>query len=688
MLLGFAVVVSGLVIAGLSAVLWVLDVAAKAPNIEDLKPVDPGASSKILAADGSTLTYIRSEVNRTPVGWDQIPVVLRNATISIEDERYYEHSGVDWIGIVRAVIRDIQAGGAREGASTITQQLVRNLYIEDPTDDLTRKIVEAKLAEELEERRSKRWILEQYLNTASYGTVNGSTAVGVQAAAEMFFDKPAKELSLREAALLAGLPQAPSEYNPLNAESKQAALDRRNEVLEAMARLGYISSASARSAEASGLGTDPGDKYTRRREPFFVGYVEDALINKYGSETVREGGLVVHTTIDPKLQELANAAIADSQASLHLSYGDTIPSSAMVATTVNNGHIVAMASSANPDAPEFNLAAQGRRQPGSAFKPFVLATAIKQGADPDATFYDGTPTSLDVGGPEPWTPQNSSEGEGGVISLRTAMVDSVNVVYAKLGLDVGNENLTETAQDMGITSPLFSYPAEAIGGLNTGVTPLEMSNAYATFANGGLHYKPTAIDRVEFPNGEVDQLDEDKPERAFSDGVAYAMVDVMKGVISSGTATQAGYGCPAAGKTGTTDDHADAWFVGFTPKMSTAVWTGFPGATLSLAGYNQGFGGTLSAPIWRSFMYPASNGYCDDFPAATEPVSYLPFFGEHAASSGSSSDETTTTATTDTTTTDTATTDTTGGYDSGAYAPGIQGPPETAPPDLPIQPGQ
>ena len=276
-----------------------------------------------------------------------------------------------------------------------------------------------------------------------------------------------------------------------------------------------------------------------------------------------------------------------------------------------------MASSSNYDDNEFNLAAQGQRQPGSAFKPFVLTAAVEQGIDPDTTSYSApsTITLSPCSGCPPWT---VSGGGGKSMTLRSATAASVNTVYAQLVLDVGPESVTETAKKMGITAELGSYAAEALGGLTYGVSVLEMSNAYATLANGGVHRDPTAINRVEFPNGDVEELDPSTGKRAFSDGIAYTVADVMKGALESGgTAPVANYGCPASGKTGTTEEQSDAWFVGYTPHVSTAVWVGNPNERVPLPGY----GADLAAPIWREYMVEAASKPCDDFPEPKDPVS-------------------------------------------------------------------
>jgi penicillin-binding protein 1A len=625
LLVAFAVLVGLIAIPVVGVGIWVLSVRADTPPLDQLKPVKEGANSVVFAADGGRLGYIQSDTIRHPVSSQKIPQVLDYATVAIEDEHFYEHSGIDYGAIVRAGWEDLKAGAAVQGGSTITQQLVRNLYIADPEETIERKIREATWAEEYEREYSKRQILTKYLNTASYGTTDGRTAVGVQAAAETYFSKPVQELNLPEAALIAGLPQAPSEYNPfLNPEGAEA---RRNDVLQAMAKQGYITQESYEEALQAGLGLDRGRKYETIREPYFFDYVTQELIDRYGVNTVRNGGLKVYTTIDPRLQAAAHQAIAN-----HWS-DPSGPASALVSIDPTNGHIVAMASSGSFETSQFNLAAQGHRQPGSSFKPFVLSAAIRQGMDPDSTYYSGrAPITLTLDdGITTWTVNNAEGGSAGTLSVRDATVGSVNAVFAQLDLDVGPEEVRDTAYDMGITTQLDGFPAEGIGGLRIGVTPLEMANAYATLANGGIRNTATAISKVEFPNGDTDEPGEEERTRAFSDGVAYEVTDVLKGVITSGTGTAASIGCAGqAGKTGTTDDYTDAWFVGYTPRFSTAVWVGNPNARTSMG--SGAFGGTYAAPVWHDYMLAAQGNDCPDFPQPENPVEFSAWSGSHSVS--------------------------------------------------------
>jgi penicillin-binding protein 1A len=608
---------------------WAINVYDSAPPLKSLKPVQRGRSSAIYAADGSLIGFIRASTVRQPVSSRALPQSLKDATVAIEDKNFFEHGAIDPEGIARAAVKDVLAGFKPvQGASTITQQLVRNLYIRDPEETLRRKLREAHLAFDMEAAHSKNWILTQYLNTAPYGTVEGETAVGAEAAAQTYYGKPARELTLTESAMIAGLPQAPSEYNPLL--DPQAALARRNDVLHAMEEQGYISESRYRRAAKSGLRLHPGQKYTVIHDPFLFDLVEQELIQKYGLNTVRYGGLKAYTTIDPELQERAQEAVN----SCSVCYPEGGPAAGLASVNPDNGEIVALASTEGyASESQFNYAWQAHRQPGSSFKAFVLTTAIKEGIDPYSTYYDGTsPKTLTIPGGGIWTVNNAEPG-GGTMSLAEATWDSVNVIFAQLDLDVGPENVTKTAHEMGITSPLESVPAEAIGGLAVGVTPLEMADAYATLANGGIHHDPTAIARVEFPSGKVDEPNPDSGERVLGEGEAYDVTKLLEGVITQGTG--AGYtsmGCSAAaGKTGTSEGLSDAWFVGYTPLYSTAVWVGHPQSR-----EETGFGGPTAGPIWRSFMESAVNGDCPEFPVPESLPELSGLNGGHTSASGGS----------------------------------------------------
>jgi penicillin-binding protein 1A len=674
--------------------LWLLSVYESAPSLANLSPITHGAVSKVYAADGTLIGVIHSDKIRQPIPSSKIPQDLKDATVAIEDRRFYSHGGIDPSAIVRAGWEDLTAGGKPvEGGSTITQQLVRNLYIEDPQDTLKRKIIEAHLANDEEDQHSKDWILTAYLNTASYGTNEGATAIGVEAAAETYYSKHARDLTLPQAAMIAGLPQAPSQYNPLL--NPRAALARRNEVLNAMEQQGKISETEYQDALGQDLGLDPGQKYSRIREPYIFDLVKQELQDRYGVNTVQNGGLKVYTTIQPRLQAAAQTAVD----SCSVCYSGGGPASALASVDPSDGEIVALASTQRYSlTSQFNFAAHAQRQPGSSFKVYDLTAAIKEGIDPDTTYYDGTsPKTLETPGGSSWTVNNAEPG-GGVVPLTEATWESVNVVFAQLGLDVGPENIARTAYEMGITSPLgiklpndtpcklgpncFIPPADAIGGLSVGVTPLEQANAYATLANGGVHHDATAIDRVVFPGGNVDEPSSRDGKRVLTEGQAYEVTKVLEGVITSGTG--AGYtsiGCQSeAGKTGTSEDLSDAWFVGYTPAYSTAVWTGHP-----LSRASTGFGGPTSGPIWRSYMEAAQGGDCPDFEIPSSLPDLTSFHGQYTASSSSScsSSSSYSCSSSSSYTPSSSGGDNSsgsgGGNDHGAYAPGVGQKPAPSP---------
>jgi penicillin-binding protein 1A len=507
-------------------------------------------------------------------------------------------------------------------------QLVRNLYTGERARNgiagYKRKIREAKLAQELEDRhpghRGKLWIVNKYVNSVPYGTVGGQTAVGIQAAARVFFDKPASRLTLREAALLAGLPQAPSNYNPFL--DKGAAIARRNDVLQRMADQGYITQASADETKQMSLGVKHNRYYTAKREGYVFDYVKQYLIDRYGLDTVRRGGLRIDTTIDLHLQKLARKAMDGN-----LGAPDRV--GAIVTVDPKTGWVKAMASSTKYGDSKWNLAAQGKRQAGSTFKVMVLMDALRRGVNPNSTSYVSRPLARG------WLPSVPSyevhtfgRTYGGSMNLVTATLKSDNTVYAQLDADLGAETVAQTARDMGITSPLHGYPAEGLGGLTDGVSPLEMARAYATIANGGYRMKPIVVRKVTFPDKHFDYLGKPVRHKVFDDGVAYEATQILEKNVQGGTGTKAQIGCPAAGKTGTVDNFTDAWFVGYTPRLVTSVWVGHPKDPYPLGPNAQG--GAIAAPIWGAYMKSAKGKFCGDFAKPKVPFTPQPFFGKYS----------------------------------------------------------
>jgi penicillin-binding protein 1A len=627
-----------LVVGTIAAVGYVVAQVQSAPSLGSLHPILSGAVSQVFAADGTRLGFIQSDELRSPVTAKAIPKNLDNATVAIEDQRFYKHHGVDPTGIFRAAVKDALHGATLQGGSTLTMQLVRNLYLGGDQHTFKQKVTEAKLAVEYEKHHSKRAILTSYLNSVPYGTVGGQEAIGVQAAARIFFDKPVWELDLQQEALLAGLPQAPSQYNPFLSPGN--ARQRRNEVLGKMAELHYITHAQARHAEAASLGVRHGNYYSTKRESFFFDYVRQQLVKRYGAHAVEQGGLKVYTTIDLDMQRQARKAIGE----VLDEPGD--PASAIVTINPANGDIQAMAESQSYEESQYNLASQGHRQPGSTFKAIDLADALSRGIDPNSTYYLSHTLApdflraIDPGAPLYDPPVGVKTFEGTSlnksVNLVQATLTSDNTVYAQLAADLGEKTITQMAYKLGVTTHLSSYPAEALGGLEVGVSPLEMADVYATLADGGWRNRPIAITKVVSPDGHVD-TNWGKPHRVkvLSDGVTSEETRILEENVQSGTAVRSAISCPTAAKTGTTSELVDAWLDGYTPNHSTVVWMGYPNKRVSMTDVHGEAqqGGALPAVIWHDYMSSVVGDHCVPFPSPREPISYQPFFG-HFATTG------------------------------------------------------
>ena len=628
--------ISAVAIAALLAVGWVVAVADSAPNLSQLPAKHANEPTEIFAADGSLLGYVRTSNIYHYVSPSQIPKRLEEATVAIEDRRFYQHGALDYQGILRAGVKDLLGeGNELQGASTLTMQLVNNMYLNGTSysahHDLKYKIVQAKLAEQLEGKHSKNWILYEYLNSVPYGTTNGEEAIGVGAASLMFFNKPVWKINLAQMSLLAGLPQSPTQYDPLVAPDLAKA--RRNSVLQAMVTSHYISQSLATAVEKQPLQIHPNVLFIEHNSPYIFNYVLQQLGEKLCPQTpnncpeVSNGGLKVYTTIDPKVEQEALNAIHAHEGGAVL---DDQPAAALASVDPSNGHILAIASSATYQQTSFDYPVQAERQTGSAFKVFALMTLIHDyDGDPNQTYYNSHFLAAGWLPQDPtWSVHTAEETYQGVINVTKATTISDNTVFAQLADDLGYGKLDATAHAMGITSELTGNPAEVIGGLADCCTMLEMADAYATLANGGSHISPTIIDHVVYPDGKVLDLGNPPSTRVFTDGEAYEGTQVLKTVIQSGTGTAANYGCPAAGKTGTAENLDNAWFVGYSPKISTAVWVGYPQGNIPMS---DGFGGTLAAPIWHDFMVAASNGYCGNFPQPTDPFTGTAFTGPHSA---------------------------------------------------------
>jgi len=581
---------------------WLKDL----PDYKSKTAFEVAEPTKIYSADGKLLARLYLE-NREVVPISQISTSLTDGIVSIEDERFYDHVGVDPIGLARAMVKT--ASGTRQGASTITQQYVRNTILLGERTQMTptRKVREAYLAMELEKRHDKTRILEMYLNTVYFG----EGAYGAEAAAQTYFAKSAKDLTLSQGALLAGLVQSPSRLDPY--DNPEGGLARRSEVLGRMLYNGKIDRAQYEQAKIDPLvlmrTKEPKDGVYA--SPYFVAHVKKALQQQFTPAVVFKGGLTVYTTLDTKLQGYAEAAAKESFKK------PSDPEVALVSIDPRSGYVKALVGGRDYNKRKFNLATQGYRQPGSAFKTFVLATAIEQGMPPWFQVDSSSPAEIPAK-PTTWIVDNS-EGEGvGMMSLESATHSSVNTVFARVANEVGIKNVAKTARRMGIETKLPNYPSIALGATN--VTPIEMASAYGTLATGGTHYPTTVITKVVDRDGQTIFESKPKGTQILKPQVARATTDILKGVISQGTGSRADIGRPAAGKTGTSQLNRDLWFVGYTPQLVTAVWVGYPTErTVEIDG-SRGFGGTVAAPIWAAFMNRALLGKAkSDFPKAGEP---------------------------------------------------------------------
>ncbi len=570
--------------------------AYNVPKIKTSRLPQHAQTSKIFDSDGNLITNLYVEQNRINVPLDRISPNIQRAVIATEDQRFYEHEGVDWKAISRALFADIESGKIVEGGSTLTQQFVKNTFV-TPEQTFNRKIKEAALAYQIEKQYSKKEILTGYLNTIFFG----QSSYGVETASQTYFGKSAADLNLPESALLAGMIRSPNIYSPYTNPDK--AKRRRDLVIDLMLKQKKINAAEANTAKETPVQVVP-IQANQSKYPYFVDYVKEQIMNdpKFGAtntqraNTLYRGGLRIYTTIDPRMQ-----AIAEDVAWNTLNRPDD-PASSLVAIEPKTGYIKAMVGGHDYQKQKFNLAVQSRRQPGSSFKPFVLATAIEEGIPVDKTYNSSGATFKVPGGT--WKVGSHSMGK---ISLRKATAFSVNGVFARLILEIGAEKVVSVAHKLGITSQINAYPAIALGGLNKGVSPLEMASAYSTFANNGLHAQPTSITKITDANGKILKENIPEAEAAIDPVTAYLVDSVLADVIKYGTGRSAGIGRPAAGKTGTTEHYSDAWFVGFTPELSTAVWVGYPQSRRHMTNVHGRtvFGGTFPAEIWQKFMVRA-----------------------------------------------------------------------------------
>ncbi|MGH7737455.1 MAG: transglycosylase domain-containing protein [Candidatus Tyrphobacter sp.] len=567
------------------------------PDISRMADYQPARSTRVFARDGTLLADVYRE-NRTWVPIARIPLVVREAFIANEDHNFYRHHGVDFGGIVRAAFADVTHEHIEQGASTITQQLARALFLTDKIS-ISRKIQEALLAMEIERYYTKDEILERYLNLIYLG----ADAYGVDAAAHTYFGESIDDVSVGQAAMLAGLPAAPSDYSPF--ANITLARERQHHVLERMVDSGYLSQAQADRAYRAPLGLVPPRPpgLEGYRYPWFTTYAIARLEQTFGKSVVEEGGLQVSTTLDPRMQRIAQQAV---DWGIHVSKEEGIGAheGALVALSPTTGEILAMVGGTHFSlGNQFNRAWQARRQPGSSFKAYVYTAAIDQGI-PAASTMDDTPVSYPMGDGTMWSPQDDDHSYMGAISLRTALVLSRNIVAVKLADRIGIDRVIEYARRMGVTSPLAANLSLALG--SDGITVLDQATGYATLANQGIHVVPTPFRIVRDSLGNI-VLDDRFPQanEAISAGTAYIVTSMMEDVINHGTGyPNAIIGRPAAGKTGTTSSFRDAWFVGFTPTLVAAVWIGND----DYSRMNESYGGNIPARIWARFMKAALAG--------------------------------------------------------------------------------
>lgn len=583
-----------------TAVLALLAASCNLQPLEDPGLGQHGLTTIVYDASGNVLAEWHDGEDRVLTELDRLPRHLVDAVVAIEDERFWEHGGVDVRGLARALIKNIEAGAVVQGGSTITQQYLKNVLL-TPDQTFKRKMTEAAAALRLEEELPKEDILERYLNTAYFG----DGAYGVETASLHYFGKPASDLELDQSALLAGLIKAPSDYDPF--DNPQAAVDRRNIVLDKMVELGWLQQQDADQAASKPLQlTDP-DGPEAMLHPYFTEEVRRRLLQEPAlgatatdrANMLYRGGLRIHTTLDPRMQEAAEEAVAAVMK-------EQKPSAALAAVEPATGHVLALVGGRDfydPDNPvaQFNLATQARRQPGSAFKPFVLAAALESGITLDRLF--AAPKSIEIATDSgTWAVKNYEDLSFPDLSVLEATVWSVNTVYAQLVKKVGPRTVVEVAEAAGVGNDLAPLPSIALGAQE--LAPLDLASAFGTFAADGIHTQPILVTSIETSDGVNIYSETPVSTPAIDPGIARQVTAALTEVVSRGTGRLAQIGRPLAGKTGTSQNHADAWFVGYTPEVAAAVWVGFPDTTKPMEYPNTPFsigGGTWPAQIFAAF---------------------------------------------------------------------------------------
>ncbi|MEY3296988.1 MAG: hypothetical protein RLZZ597_248 [Cyanobacteriota bacterium] len=558
------------------------------PDVRVLRNYVPSETSYIYDINGTLLHRLHDEANREVVSLDEVSPNLKRAVLAVEDSYFYSHNGINPSSVGRALLANVQAGSTVEGGSTITMQLVKNLFL-TPERSISRKVAEAVLALRLEQIFSKDEILEMYLNQVYWGHNN----YGVETAAQSYFNKSAKDLTLPEAAVMAGLIQAPEQYSPFN--NYQSTRQRQAVVLGRMRQLGWISAEEQANAEAAPLLIGEIKSFGTSSVPYVTDATVLELKDRFGSDAVLRGGMRVQTTIDLAMQRKAEEVVRSHNARI----ARMADQMALVAIDPRTHFVKAMVGGADHTKSQFNRATMAQRQPGSAFKPFVYYAAFATGRySPDSSIAD-TPVSY-PDGYRSYSPRNYDGSFMGNISIRKALEVSRNVPAVKLGQAVGINNIIELCRTLGIESPIMPVTSLPLGAVD--LTPMEMAGAYATFANYGWHSDPTFIVQVTDSSGTMLLDNTPNPQLVLDPWAAAALTDVLQGVIVRGTARNAAIGRPAAGKTGTTDSQRDVWFVGYVPQLATAVWVGNDNYAPLRSGAT---GGTYAAPVWRDFMRQA-----------------------------------------------------------------------------------
>ena len=581
-----------------------------APDLSDFAPLDQ--RSLVLDRNDRVIAVLHAEQNRSPVPLARVPQLLINAILAVEDSNFYQHKGVNLRATVRAFGANVEAGGVAQGGSTITQQLVKKSLLTSK-QEIGRKVREAILATELEKKLTKNQILERYLSEVYFG----QGAYGVQAASERYFQKSVENISIGEAAFLAGMIRNPVGYDPVRFRDRSRS--RRSTVLDRMVVVHQLTQNEADLLKLSPMPL-PADRLAKPDTYFIEAVKKELLADRRLGDTSRDryesvfnGGLRIRTTFDPVAQAEAERAVTET-----LPKNEPDFTAALASVDVSTGAVRAMVGGRGFETDKYNLVTQGLRQPGSSWKPFVFLAALEQGISP-LSYLSGVepcPIPNEGGTPNPFEPQNAEDSTGKIAVLSDQLVASSNCAFARLAYIVGYPNIIKTARRLGITTRIDAVPAMALGVEE--VHPLEMAGAYATLASGGVRRTPYLIEEVRNSKRRVLFRAKVSKQQVADPNLVSVLVDAMTQVVTRGTGTAAQLpGRAVAGKTGTTNDYEDAWFVGFTPQLATAVWMGAPKAKISMrnVGGVKVFGGTYPARIWRAYSEAV---------LATEPIVSFP----------------------------------------------------------------